>query len=550
MKRRPNLFLFVIDAIRYDVFGLYGYPRATTPFLAEMAAEGRFFANAYTAATWTLPSHISFMTGLSTFQHTIDYNLNRTCPYPHPFVFLPHLLRPAGYRSALISEQIFLTPRLYADAARTQCVFPGFLPPDACGFNFIDSIFDYAGKKSLRVELPRVKDYEPLAQVASTKKRTHEAREHWERFDQRIRQVDRRREVWPDLASLYRQSPYFARRYQCLTEFLPAANDRAEQDPLFVMTNLHTGQLSFEPEIRKTWFQRYFRENLHIEVAREELDFFDLNDAEWLDDTVSVDAWEILHAFDLMFMDCTLRRLCEYYRQENLLTDEDVVIFATDHGLGKAETKLSFRNCHHGAFPFEWLLRMPLIVCGPGFGEKGAKVEEIVSALDIFPTLAAAAQVEIPPAYRRRLYGRPLQERLAQDDFEPIGLIEAMIYVNEQGVCLLPRGTTMQQNWPRHQRGYCLIDGRFRLICIPLARIAQLYDFVEDPLYQRPIRDAARVAPIIAGMQRQIERRQAPLAAVTSPPPAERPAAVTDGKMPVEEADKTVVASLKALGYY
>ena len=262
MKKQPNVFLVIIDAIRYDVFGINGYRRATTTFLQQIAREGVFFPNAYTAATWTLPSHISFLTGLSTFQHTIDYNLNRTCPYPHPFLFLPQLLKSANYQSAMISEQIFLTPTLYTDTEMKKCVFPGFLPPDCCGFDLIDSIFDYTGKKSLRVQLPRVKDYEPLASVASTKKRTAEAKEHWERFDQLVQQVEGDQEIWPGLENLYRRSPYFSQRYQCLEEWLETPADRQEQKPLFVMTNLHTGQLSFEPEIRKTWFQQYFKENI------------------------------------------------------------------------------------------------------------------------------------------------------------------------------------------------------------------------------------------------------------------------------------------------
>ncbi len=551
MKKRPNIFLCIIDAVRYDVFGINGYRRATSPFLQEIAQQGVFFPNAYTAATWTLPAHISFLTGLSTFQHTIDYNLNRSCPYPHPFLFLPQLLKSAHYRSALISEQIFLTPSLYTDAERKQCVFPGFLPPDCCGFDGIDSVFDYTGKKSLRVQLPRVKDYEPLAGVASTRKRTNEAKEHWERFDRLVRQVEPDREIWPRLENLYRRSPYFSHRYQWLEEWLETPDTQQDQKPLLVMTNLHTGQLSFEPEIRKTWFQQYFKENLNIELTRDELDFFDLNDAEWLDDSISIATWEILHAFDLMFMDCTMRLLYELYQQKNLLTDEDMFIFVTDHGLGKAETKLSFRNCHHGAFPFEWLLRMPLIVRGPGWGEKGQVVNQIVSALDIYPTIAAAAGVEIPPAYQQQLYGRPLQQRLAKQDFETTGLIEAMIYVNEEGVCLLPKGAAMQQNWPRHQRGYCFIDGNYRLVCIPAARIVQLFDFENDPRYENPIQDPALVAPIIAKMQMQLEHRQGLAGAVaTSPPPATQPAAVADRQKPVEEVDEKVVASLKALGYY
>ena len=109
----------------------------------------------------------------------------------------------------------------------------------------------------------------------------------------------------------------------------------------------------------------------------------------------------------------------------------------------------------------------------------------------------------------------------------------------------------MQQNWPRHQRGYCFIDGKYRLVCIPSARMVQLYNFEKDPLYEMPIQDPTLVAPIIAKMQMQLEHRQSSAgAAVTSLPPAAQPAAVAAAQESVEEVDEKVVASLKALGYY
>ena len=94
----------------------------------------------------------------------------------------------------------------------------------------------------------------------------------------------------------------------------------------------------------------------------------------------------------------------------------------------------------------------------------------------------------------------------------------------------------MQQNWPRHQRGYCFIDGKYRLVCIPSARMVQLYNFEKDPLYEMPM---------------QLEHRQAVTSATvaTSAPTAE-PTAVAAEQQPVEEVDEKVVASLKSLGYY
>jgi hypothetical protein len=61
---RPNVILYVIDGGGADHMSAYGYNRRTTPNLERLAAEGAIFENAYSNATWTKPSTMSFMTSL------------------------------------------------------------------------------------------------------------------------------------------------------------------------------------------------------------------------------------------------------------------------------------------------------------------------------------------------------------------------------------------------------------------------------------------------------------------------------------------------------
>ena len=61
--RARNLVLITIDTLRADHVGAYGYARAQTPALDELARSGVRFDRAYAAAPITLPSHATLLTG-------------------------------------------------------------------------------------------------------------------------------------------------------------------------------------------------------------------------------------------------------------------------------------------------------------------------------------------------------------------------------------------------------------------------------------------------------------------------------------------------------
>ena len=57
------IILIVVDTLRADHLGLYGYRRPTSPVLDHWASEGRVYDNAFATAPWTLPSFGSLYTG-------------------------------------------------------------------------------------------------------------------------------------------------------------------------------------------------------------------------------------------------------------------------------------------------------------------------------------------------------------------------------------------------------------------------------------------------------------------------------------------------------
>ena len=67
----PNVVLIVIDTLRADHVSAYGYSRATTPNLDRLAAQGVEFQNAIAPSSWSLPSHVSLVTGRYMHDHKV-----------------------------------------------------------------------------------------------------------------------------------------------------------------------------------------------------------------------------------------------------------------------------------------------------------------------------------------------------------------------------------------------------------------------------------------------------------------------------------------------
>lgn len=68
----PNLLVIVLDTLRADHLGVYGYPKPTSPFLDGFSENSYVFEHAVAASSWTLPSHATLFTGLFPRSHEAD----------------------------------------------------------------------------------------------------------------------------------------------------------------------------------------------------------------------------------------------------------------------------------------------------------------------------------------------------------------------------------------------------------------------------------------------------------------------------------------------
>ena len=119
----PNVVLIVIDTLRADHVGAYGYPQPTTPNIDRLAARSVVFETAISQAPWTAPAIASIFTGLYPSVHGLDggirwgeaatsrgetlpFAVQKTLPPGHQT--LAEVFRDAGYATAGFVSNLYV----------------------------------------------------------------------------------------------------------------------------------------------------------------------------------------------------------------------------------------------------------------------------------------------------------------------------------------------------------------------------------------------------------------------------------------------------------
>jgi len=97
---RPGLLVITMDTTRQDRLGCYGYERARTPRLDDLASRAAVFDQAIAQCPVTLPSHASMFTGNLPSYHGVRGNGTYTLPEEQ--TTLAEMLRDAGYQTAAV----------------------------------------------------------------------------------------------------------------------------------------------------------------------------------------------------------------------------------------------------------------------------------------------------------------------------------------------------------------------------------------------------------------------------------------------------------------
>jgi arylsulfatase A-like enzyme len=121
---RPNVLLVVVDTLRADHLGSYGYPLATSPSVDALAASGVLFERAIAGASSTGPSHASIFSSRFTRGHTVGMANGST--RLEGVTTLAEMFAGAGYDTAAFVGNAMLNRRLGFD--RGFAVYDDELP--------------------------------------------------------------------------------------------------------------------------------------------------------------------------------------------------------------------------------------------------------------------------------------------------------------------------------------------------------------------------------------------------------------------------------------
>lgn len=356
---QPNTILIMADNQPADGLGCYGNAEIQTPNIDKLAAKGTRFDQAFSVNAMCSPCRASVLTGLMPSQHGIHNWLDDQLMSGWPkdwcaieeFPHLPGLLKQAGYATALIGKYHLGRPDQPQMGFDHWVTMATGHTKDFCDNEIIEVNQRYS-HKGHSVELFGDKTLDYLK--------------------------SRKDQDQPFFAFVPLNGPY---------GHTPAIKGKADNEfaDLYKDCPMHSVP----------------REGLNAEV----LDRFALRASE--------SGGQVREQFKgPLTLPNDLDSLRNYYSQISLvdqqvgritqaleelgLDDNTIVIYTADHGFSLGHNGI----WGHGAAAFpasahRASYHIPLIVSGPGL-RKGESCDELVSQIDLFPTILSMANAEVP----------------------------------------------------------------------------------------------------------------------------------------------------------
>lgn len=148
----PNVILIVVDAMRAEQLGPYGYAtHKTTPNLARFSGRSVVFENVVTQSAWTVPAVTSLMTSLDPeSHHVLRYNpkqrleMDQLAESEHT---LAEAFRAAGYQTAALKKTVVIdTNRGLGQGFEVNQIIGGAMAEGTSAQELTDAATDWLGK--------------------------------------------------------------------------------------------------------------------------------------------------------------------------------------------------------------------------------------------------------------------------------------------------------------------------------------------------------------------------------------------------------------------
>ena len=349
MSAKPSILFVLSDQQRWDTLGCYGQALEITPNLDRMAAEGVRFENAFTCQPLCGPVRACLQTG----KYATETGCFRNgIALPPDEKTIAHRLGATGYDVAYIGKWHLASTSGMGEADADFRMKP--VPPERRG--------GYTGFW-LAADVPEFTSHSYDGHL----------------FDAGMRRVE---------------FPKGRYRVDCLTDFAEDyLRSRTREKPFFLF-------LSYVEPHHQNDRNRY--EGPTGSTARFR-DFPVPGDLAGMQGDWRESYPDYLGCVNSL--DGAVGRL-RGVLEELGLAEETLIVYTSDHGSHfRTHNEEYKRSCHDGC------VRVPMIACGPGF-RVGTVVEQLVSSIDLPPTLLAAAGVATPAEMRGRAL-QPLVEGTA-----------------------------------------------------------------------------------------------------------------------------------------
>jgi arylsulfatase A-like enzyme len=366
----------LVDTLRANHLGAYGYGRPTSPRIDAFAAEGTLFENAVTTAPWTLPAMGTIWTSLYPSVHGATTRSNESALLRDPKSFRP--------LAVLDPSRTTLAQILHANRIRTAGFVDGVYPGAIFGFARGFDLFVEDGPTGARMNVEAA-----LAWLDSEKP---------EQFFVYIHLVDVHSPYMPTGIP-----PELARGTD--EESKRAVKILQEEQKRF-------GQFEFDPGYQGTV------DGSHDSLTR-------LRAA--APDPPPRDVAHVVALYDrsIAYTDYWIGQLIDGLRERRLY-DDTLVVVTADHG----EEFFDHGALEHGVNQYDEVMKVPLIMRAPRVGH-GLRVKEQVGLLDFMPTvldffgLAAPSDLQgisLRPAFT----GAALPERTLFSEADQSTRVKAM----------------------------------------------------------------------------------------------------------------------------
>jgi arylsulfatase A-like enzyme len=334
---RPPVVMIVLDTVRADHLGLYGYERATDPNLTAFAERAWVYETAVMPGDMTLSSHASIFTGRWVFHH----GTHVAAPVlPEDVTTLAELLRGAGYGT-------------YGVTANCSWIGPG---------HGIEQGFQYWDARCGRAPFRGIGRVFLRDRIVATVRRSffpHHASWEWRGAGQT---TDEALALLDGLAGA--RAPFLL--------FVNYMDVHRPIHPPKAYRELFPGRLEgFDMERDWSSLYRGWRNDRHPTPA---------------------ESTHLISQYDgaLAYLDAQVGRFLDRLAKTGVL-DDALVIVTSDHG----ESFGSHGVFGHGVSVYQDVVRVPFVLKLPG-QEYGRRIATPVSGVDILPTVADALGLPLP----------------------------------------------------------------------------------------------------------------------------------------------------------